>query len=319
MVRGWRLNPLPLMSASSSLRGLGAMFAALVALSSFAQPGNPVVREGFTEKISAHVYVIPDGSVSLVPNVGIIVGTRATLVVDTGLGVRNGQAVLREVAKVSAHQELYLVTTHFHPEHDLGAMAFPATTKMLRSADQQKDIAEFGLQLAKTFSTRSPFVAELLKGAEFRPADTVFEREHTIDLGGVRVRLIAMGANHTRGDTAIFVETDGVLFSGDVAMRGLPSFASPYSTIRHWLESLDELERLSPKQIVPSHGMKGDATLIARYRTFLTEVQARTAQEKKQGMTLDETLAIVTAALQNKYPDRARLGGAVRAAYAEAK
>src|SRR5690242_11961202 len=60
----------------------------------------PLIREGVTEKISDHVYVIPDNSVPLVPNVGIVVGSRATLVVDTGLGARNGATVMKEVAKV---------------------------------------------------------------------------------------------------------------------------------------------------------------------------------------------------------------------------
>src|SRR6185295_8031069 len=36
----------------------------------------PMVKEGATEKISDHVYVIPDGSVSLVPNITIVVGSR---------------------------------------------------------------------------------------------------------------------------------------------------------------------------------------------------------------------------------------------------
>src|SRR5262245_35362873 len=80
----------------------------------------PMVKEGVTEKLSDHVYVIPDGSVSLVPNVAIIVGSRTTVVIDTGLGARNAQAVLREVAKVSKNNDLALATTHFHPEHDLG-------------------------------------------------------------------------------------------------------------------------------------------------------------------------------------------------------
>ena len=93
---------------------------------------DPLIKEGVTEKISEHVYVIPDGSVPLVPNVGIIVGSRATLVVDTGMGARNGQTVLREVGKVSRNRELYLATTHVHPEHDLGAGAFPPETKMIR-------------------------------------------------------------------------------------------------------------------------------------------------------------------------------------------
>jgi glyoxylase-like metal-dependent hydrolase (beta-lactamase superfamily II) len=289
----------------------------LAASSAFAQPINPVVREGVTEKISPHVHVIPDASVPLVPNVGIIVGTRGVFVIDTGLGKKNGEAVMREVTKLTRPAELYLATTHFHPEHDLGAAAFPPDTKLLRSADQQKDIAEFGLQLAEVFSRRSPFIADLLKGAEFRPATVSFEHEYTVDLGGVTVRLIAMGANHTRGDTAFLVEPDNILFSGDVVMRPQPSFASPYSTIRHWLASLDQLEQLKPNRIVPSHGPMGGGELIAGYRTYLTTIQTRVADEKKQGKTLDETIEAVTNELQATYPDRNRLAGAIRAAYQE--
>lgn len=259
-----------------------AGLALISALRLVAQPVDPVVREGVTEKISDHVHVIPDASMPLVPNVGIIVGSRGTFVVDTGLGARNGEAVVREAAKLSKNTELYLGTTHFHPEHDLGAMAFPPHTKLLRSTDQQKDIAEFGLQLAKTFSTRSPQIAERLKDADFRKADIVFEREHSVDLGGVRVRAIAMGANHTRGDTVFLVEPDGILFSGDVVMRPQPSFASPYSTVRHWLASLEALEKLSPKRLVPSHGPMGDLTLIAGYREYLTTIQSRAAALKKE-------------------------------------
>ena len=56
----------------------------------------PLIREGVTEKISEHVHVIPDNSAPLIPNVAIVVGNRATLVVDTGLGARNGEIILRE-------------------------------------------------------------------------------------------------------------------------------------------------------------------------------------------------------------------------------
>ncbi|HVG56043.1 MAG TPA: hypothetical protein VM846_16500, partial [Vicinamibacterales bacterium] len=161
----------------------------------------PLVRENVTEKISEHVYVIPDNSVSMVPNIGIIVGSRGTLVVDTGLGTRNGQTVVKEMQKVSKTPELYLATTHFHPEHDLGAGGFPLQTRMIRSQDQQKEIAEQGLATAERFRGFGPANAELLQGAEFRKADISFDREHVLDLGGVRVRIMAMGYNHTRGDT----------------------------------------------------------------------------------------------------------------------
>jgi hypothetical protein len=86
-------------------------------------PVPPLVREGDTQKISDHVYVIPDHSVPLVPNVGIIVGQRGKLVIDTGLGPRNGKTVYNEAQKINDSGRLWLATTHTHPEHDLGASA----------------------------------------------------------------------------------------------------------------------------------------------------------------------------------------------------
>jgi glyoxylase-like metal-dependent hydrolase (beta-lactamase superfamily II) len=83
-------------------------------------------------------------------------------------------------------QELYLVATHIHPEHDLGAGGFPARTKMVRSKEQEADIQETGLSTARIFANFSPVIGELLQGAEFRKADISFEREHVVDLGGVR-------------------------------------------------------------------------------------------------------------------------------------
>jgi len=279
----------------------------------------PMVRENATVKVAEHTYLIPDFNVGAVPNIGIIVGQRGALVIDTGLGVRNGEAVLREVRKVSAAPDLYLATTHIHPEHDLGAGAFPAATKMIRSREQQNEIAEVGLQSARNFS-RNPVMAELLKGASFRNADISFDREHQLDLGGATVRIMAMGANHTRGDTAFFVENDRVLFSGDIAMPNLPVFSSPTSSIRTWLASLDRFSELKPVKVVPSHGEVGDARLIADYREFLQTVQRRVVELKAGGKTLAETTALVTQELQSKYASRqpSRIAGAVRIAYNEA-
>ena len=277
----------------------------------------PLVKEGTTEKISDHVFVIPDGGVSLVPNIAIVVGSRVTFVVDTGLGARNAETVLREVAKVSRNSELALATTHFHPEHDLGAHAFPANTKMYRSRDQQSDVDELGAQTAKQFSGFSPLTAELLQGAEFRKADTIFDKEQTLDLGGVRVRMMAMGPNHTRGDTAFWIEPDAVLVSGDVVMSTLPQFSSTYSKLSTWLQSLDRFEQLKPRRIVPSHGPMGDVAMIANWKTFLTAVRTRATDLKKQGKTLDETLKSIQDELQDKYA-RNGMAGAIRAAYNEA-
>jgi glyoxylase-like metal-dependent hydrolase (beta-lactamase superfamily II) len=270
-------------------------------------------------QISPHVYIIPDNSVPLVPNVGYVIGDQGVLVIDTGLGPQNGAAVYEVAKKLGGSKQLYLVTTHVHPEHDLGAQAFPATTTLIRSTDQVKDIDEFGLQLANIFAKRSEINAALLKDANFRKADVTFDREHDVDLGGVHAKLIAMGANHTGGDTIIWIESDRILFAGDLAMRAQPAFASPHSSLQRWLASLDKLEAFQPAIIVPSHGPTGEGiAFITGYRVYLTEIRDCTAAEKRAGQTVDQAVTTVTAAFGDRAPDKARLAGAIRAAYAEA-
>ena len=59
----------------------------------------------------------------------------------------------------------------------------------------------------------------MLKDAVQRKADILFDREYTLDLGGVQVRFLVVGPTHTKGDTGLFVEGDNVLFAGDVVMN----------------------------------------------------------------------------------------------------
>ena len=276
------------------------------------QPSDPLVQTP-PKNPSPHI-INPDFNTPLVPNVGIVVGSRATLVVDTGMGTRNGEAVLRETRKVSKTPLLYLAVTHFHPEHDLGAQAFPAETKLIRSANEDKDIAEFGLDLANQFSSRSPLNAELLKGVTFRRTDITFDQDYSLDLGGVHVQMAAVGPTHTRGDTVFLVQEDRVLFSGDVAMKAFPAFASPYSSIPAWLKALDELDSMKPKIVVPSHGPNGDAAMIARYREYFRLVQSRVHELKSQGKSADEVGAIIEKEMQTKYPDMAQPARVVQAA-----
>ena len=231
----------------SILVAAAALLGAAVVSAQRGPAPDPLIRENATVKLADHTYVIPDANVSLVPNVGIVVGSRATLVIDPGLGRRNGETVLKEVAKVSKNTELYVASTHFHPEHTTGYLAFPPAARYVNSTTQEKEFEETGMQMVKTFSGRSPLTAELLKDAARRPADITFDREYTLDLGGVRVRFLLVGPTHTRGDTGFFVEGDGVLFAGDVVMNESFLAAGPASSMKAWLAAFDTFSALKPR------------------------------------------------------------------------
>ena len=282
---------------------------------------DPLVKEGVTVQLGPHTWAIPDGNVGLVPNVGIVVGSRATLVIDPGLGRRNGEAVLREVARISKHSEVYIASTHFHAEHTTGYIAFPASAKYINSTVQETEFEQGGMQMVQMFSGRSPATAEILKDAARRPAAITFDREYTLDLGGVRVRFVVVGPTHTRGDTGFFVEGDDVLFAGDVVMNNSFLAASGVSSMNAWLKAFDTFEAMRPRTIVPAHGAVGPGSIIATNRTIMQGVQARARALKAEGRTISETAATVQAEFVAQHPDWPRANGlasAARSAFAEA-
>jgi glyoxylase-like metal-dependent hydrolase (beta-lactamase superfamily II) len=283
---------------------------------------DPLVKDNATVKLAAHTYAIPDGNVPLVPNVGIVVGSRATLVVDPGLGRRNGETVLREVATVSKNSELFIASTHFHAEHTTGYIAFPVTAKYIDSTVQEAEFAEGGLAQIRTFSGRSPMTAELLKDATGRKADITFDRDYVLDLGDVRVRFLLVGPTHTRGDTGVFVEGDNVLFAGDVVMNNSFLAATPVSSMEAWLKAFDTFDAMKPRIIVPSHGSIGEGSLITSNRALMLEIQARVRELKAQGRSADEVATTVQTEFPAKHPGWPRANGLAaiaRSAFAESR
>jgi glyoxylase-like metal-dependent hydrolase (beta-lactamase superfamily II) len=111
-----------------------------------------------------------------------------------------------------------------------------------------------------------------------------------------------------------YVEPDGVLFTGDLAMRAQPGL-NQRSTVAHWLESLDRLEALHPSRIVPSHGPMGDVSFVANYRTYLQTIRTRVAALKRDGRNIEETAQTVATELLPQYPDRNRTMAAARIVY----
>jgi glyoxylase-like metal-dependent hydrolase (beta-lactamase superfamily II) len=278
---------------------------------------NPLLPENKVTRVSEHVYAIEGW-----PNVGIIVGDRATLVVDTGMGPRNGATVAHEVQKLAKGPKLYLTTTHFHPEHASGASAFPPGTILIRPAVQQQEMEAHGNEFLEMFRGRSPQIKELLQDVRIPAPDVTFDHELKLDLGGVTARLMWLGAAHTSGDELTLVEPDSVLLPGDIVESKLvPSMPNADSSAKNWLAILDKLEVLKPRLVVPDHGALGDGSLIAKERAFLSNLQTRALELKRQGLSADDAGKQLTTELKAKYPEWENLGpvpNVVKRVYAEA-
>jgi glyoxylase-like metal-dependent hydrolase (beta-lactamase superfamily II) len=278
---------------------------------------DPMLPENAVKQVSPHVYVIMG-----FPNIGIIVGDKATLVVDTGLGARNGMLVARAAKKLSTHgQKLYLTTTHYHPEHASGQVGFPPDTTVIRNKMQQAELEADGASMIARFANRSAQIRALLKGATVGKADILFDRELDLDLGDVHARLLYFGAAHTQGDEITFVPEDSLILPGDVVQNRIsPNVTCSSCSPRQWIAVLDQVAPLNPKLVIPDHGGFGGGELIAQERAFLVDLQTRAMTLKAQGKAATEAGPLIATEFAVKYAGWQSLGTvpqSVQRAYAD--
>jgi glyoxylase-like metal-dependent hydrolase (beta-lactamase superfamily II) len=297
----------------------GVVFAGFAS----AQYRDPVLADA-PIRVSDHVQEILG-----FPNVVFVTGNDATLVIDTGMGARNGELITRVARRLAAGkgQKLYLTTTHYHPEHVGGEVGFPKDTILIRAAAQQKEVAEHGMEMIKRFAM-NPQWSDLLKDvSSLRTPDITFDRELAIDLGGVTARLLYYGGGHTIGDQFIMVEPDSVLVSGDLVQnKVVPSLLPGGAGSTSWLAVLDKVEPLHPRIIVPTHSRIGDGSLIGQVRAFIVDMRGRTLALKAKGVAVEDTVKQITEDFKMAYPDWAAnpdwanittVPGFVRRIYAE--
>ena len=257
------------------------------------------VPENATVRVSEHVHAVIG-----FPNIAIITGRRGLLVVDTGMGARNGAVVVREAQKLAHTPLFYLTTTHFHPEHAMGEQAFPPNTLLIRPAAQQEEMDKRGAEYIERFSKMSPENKELLKDVKLRKPDIVFDKEAKLDLGGVTARLFWLRPAHTIGDELIFVEGDKTLISGDIVQsKQIPFIPNSDASVNNWLAILDQIAPLAPRYVVPDHGPLGDGSLIGQQKAFMLAFHKRALELNRQGTPVDQATQILSAELRTKYKD----------------
>lgn len=291
--------------------------SAAIALASAAiAQTNPVLSEGAV-KISDHVWAIMGW-----PNIGIVVGSHATLVVDTGLGPSNGATIARVASKLAPdNRKLFLTTTHFHPEHASGEAGFPPGTILIRDAVQQREMELHGKEMIEMFAGRNAQQKELLAKATLGGPDLTFDTEVRVELGGgVAARLLWFGGAHTKGDELIFVEPDRTLISGDVVQnKVVPNIYGDGGTPATWLAVLDRISALNALHVLPDHSAAGDGGLVAQERQFISDVRSGALALKAKGLTAAEAAQQLAADLKAKYADWPNLNvtSFVRSVYAE--
>jgi len=275
-----------------------------------AGPPPPDVVPGGIRDIATGVFVIPDNRVPLVPNIGIVVGKDAALVVDTGMGPANGRKILDAAKRVAGSRRLILTVTHFHPEHGFGAQVFKGAARIFYNRAQREELTAKGEGYLGMFRGFGPGVAAALEGTTIVMPDEVYDGASTeIDLGGRKVELRTWGLAHTAGDQVVWLPAERILFTGDLAEERIfpifPWFPPNDADLdaARWAEILTELDGWHPQIVVPGHGSIGGPEILRAVRDYMMELGRRVAAERKAGKDADKIVAELAPRIRAEHPD----------------
>jgi glyoxylase-like metal-dependent hydrolase (beta-lactamase superfamily II) len=220
------------------------------------------------EQLSAHCWAYTaEGD----PNSGVIIGEKYVMVSDATATPAMARDLIARIRTVSDKPIKYVLLTHYHAVRVLGASAYFAegASEIIASQGTHELIVERGKEDMQSEMERFP---RLFRNAESVPGltwptlvigggdATKGEKpgKLTVDLGGVEVQIWSPGPGHTRGDTIAWVESEKVLFSGDLVEYEAGVYTGD-AQLEEWPATHEALRALGAEAIVPGRGeaMKG--------------------------------------------------------------
>ncbi len=245
-------------------------------------------------QVSKHVYYFQGESglasaanQGFMSNAGFVVTPEGIVVFDALATPALGEAMIDAIKTVSSQAIKKVIVGHYHADHIYGLQAFKRIGAEIIAHQAGKNYLHSDLaqqRLAQRRAELFPWVDEhtVLTGAD-RWLDFSKDKVQRFSLGGIQFQIMDSSGAHSDEDILLFVETDRVLFAGDLYFSGRIPFVGNANS-RVWLATLDRLLDVQPAIVIPGHGAASSQTqqdmqLTKSYLEFLREQMGRAVNE----------------------------------------
>jgi glyoxylase-like metal-dependent hydrolase (beta-lactamase superfamily II) len=335
----------PMAAAKATI--LAVLLSATV-VAAGAQP-DPFARH--TVAVTDHVWLIYRTVTSTEPpfegNVVVFEQSGGLVVVDAGGCPRSGQNAVAEIRSISKKPVRYLVYTHYHGDHNLGAGAFrqawpdvvivsTARTRASMTGEPMKYVEQFDHDIAQMVdharerlkkADLSPSLrrgwqhvadagdamVDAYRNLRVYPADLTFDQSLAIPDSDVPLEIRFLGEANTDGDAIVWAPRQRVVAAGDIVVNPVPYASASFPA--KWVEVLAALKGLQYQKLIPGHGpVLSDTTFLDQLSAALSEVTDQVSKLAAEGESLDEIRQKVKlGAIAEKFSagddwDRARFG-----------
>jgi glyoxylase-like metal-dependent hydrolase (beta-lactamase superfamily II) len=220
-------------------------------------------------------------------NIAVLTGKDGKLLIDAGFTVSKPR-LTEALKKLSSDPITQLINTHWHTDHtDGNAWVHDAGAAITAHKNTKKHLST---------STR-------VEGWQwtFPPAPagalptTTFDDEHRVHHNQTNIALKYYGPAHTDSDISVVFEEADVVQVGDTWWNGICPFID-YSTGGSIGGTIRAAERnlsmvTGNTIVIPGHGPVGNKAGLVEFRDMLVAIRNNVAALKKQGKSLEETIA----------------------------
>ncbi|HEY1962539.1 MAG TPA: MBL fold metallo-hydrolase [Rhizomicrobium sp.] len=300
---------------------------AVVILAAAAAAAQLQASDGFfyeTTTLDARVHVIMRPDPVRVPaegNVTVVEQSDGLIVIDAGGSPLGGRRVVEKIRSISKKPVNFVVFTHWHGDHNLGApafkMAYPAAhfistqgtyaamtgnaahfydgyqenwTKV--KASSEKNAADASRPADERARWRqlaldAPLIGKAYAGTKVVPADIVFADRMTFEDPVAPVELMFLGRGNTDGDAVAWLPAQRILVSGDLVVAPYPYGTESYP--KEWIDVLKKLEGYNFAYLVPGHGpVMMDRIYIDSVIALIEDMRNQVEPLARQGLSLDD-------------------------------
>lgn len=271
----------------------------------FASVADLEVKEVTFSQLSEHCWAFTtEGD----PNTGVIIGDDAVMIVDATATPVMAQEVIKRVREITDKPIKYVTLSHYHAVRVLGASGYKdeGLEQVIASQDTYDLIVERGQQDMDSEIGRFP---RLFNNVESVPGLTwptlTFNKEMTLYLGGLEVKIMQVGRGHTKGDTIVWIPSEKVLYSGDLVEFGAACYTGD-AYLSDWPQTLDNLSNLNAEKLVPGRGDALEtpervAEGLTYTKAFVSTLYQSAQKAVEQKLDLKGTMALTREAMDPEF------------------
>jgi cyclase len=228
-------------------------------------------------------------------NAVAVLGGDAVLVVDPLIAPAHGRLIAAALRRRTDAPVRYVVFTHHHTDHSLGAAAFADQGAALighrvcreRMAEEHPDLI--------AARQRQRDTAELFADARPVLPTITFDQALTLHVGDTEVELWHPGWAHTPGDVFLFVPEARVAIAGDLLFAGY-HYNYEHASLEGVRRGLHALRALDADTFIPGHGAPGGSALLDAQDAYHDTVERIVTEAMAAGRGDEEAAAAVRAA-----------------------